>query len=157
MVGEHRVALDMVGEHRVALDVVGEHRVVLDVVGEHRVALDVVGEHRVALDVVGEHCVVLDVVGEHRTYHYTGGRKGAPSGCFGLVSLTSVNGSWCGPPVAVGRSKMAALLVLHVGCLGWNLFGVWQNVEVTGAASRHGAHTFGGRWKYLTFINQVRP
>ncbi|KAM8947702.1 androgen-induced gene 1 protein-like [Pelodytes ibericus] len=49
----------------------------------------------------------------------------------------------------------AALLVLHLGFLAWNVFGVWQNLEVTGSVKDHGAHTYGGRWKYLTFINQV--
>ncbi|OCT60241.1 androgen-induced gene 1 protein [Xenopus laevis] len=50
---------------------------------------------------------------------------------------------------------MAAVLALHLGFLGWNVFGVYQNLEVTGVAQSHGAHTYGGRWKYLTFINQV--
>ncbi|XP_068120389.1 androgen-induced gene 1 protein-like [Hyperolius riggenbachi] len=52
---------------------------------------------------------------------------------------------------------MAALpgLVLHAGILAWCVFGVWQNVLVTDSAKVHGAHTYGGRWKYLTFINQV--
>ncbi|KAM4622775.1 androgen-induced gene 1 protein-like [Discoglossus pictus] len=51
---------------------------------------------------------------------------------------------------------MAALVLLfHVAALGWNVFGVSQNLEVTGSALGHGAHTYGGRWKYLTFINQV--
>ncbi|XP_075032896.1 androgen-dependent TFPI-regulating protein-like isoform X2 [Mixophyes fleayi] len=51
---------------------------------------------------------------------------------------------------------MAALrVVLHVGFLAWNVFGVYQNVAVTGSALGHGANTYGGRWKYLTFINQV--
>ncbi|MEE6514163.1 hypothetical protein FKM82_022166 [Ascaphus truei] len=49
----------------------------------------------------------------------------------------------------------ARVLLLHVGALGWNVIGVWQNVAVTEAAEGHGAHTYGGRWKYLTFINQV--
>ncbi|XP_053561308.1 androgen-induced gene 1 protein [Bombina bombina] len=47
------------------------------------------------------------------------------------------------------------LLLFHFSALGWNIFGVWQNFEVTGTALDHGAHTYGGRWKYLTFINQV--
>ncbi|XP_073463659.1 androgen-dependent TFPI-regulating protein-like [Aquarana catesbeiana] len=51
---------------------------------------------------------------------------------------------------------MAALgLVLHVGLLAWCVFGVWQNVIITGSSQGHGAHTYGGRWKYLTFLNQV--
>ncbi|XP_073438567.1 androgen-dependent TFPI-regulating protein-like isoform X1 [Dendrobates tinctorius] len=51
---------------------------------------------------------------------------------------------------------MAALgIVLHVGFLAWNVFAVWQNLEVTDSKLSHGAHTYGGRWKYLTFLNQV--
>ncbi|XP_053309004.1 androgen-induced gene 1 protein-like [Spea bombifrons] len=49
----------------------------------------------------------------------------------------------------------AAQTVLHLAFLAWNVFGVWQNLEVTGSELSHGAHTYGGRWKYLTFINQV--
>ncbi|KAM4691143.1 androgen-induced gene 1 protein-like [Rhinophrynus dorsalis] len=49
----------------------------------------------------------------------------------------------------------ALLLLLHAGCFGWYVFGVSQNLEVTGSDLGHGAHTYGGRWKYLTFINQV--
>lgn len=51
---------------------------------------------------------------------------------------------------------MAAVLgALHLGFLAWNVFALWQNLLVTGSALGHGAHTYGGRWKYLTFINQV--
>ncbi|KAG9474494.1 hypothetical protein GDO78_004678 [Eleutherodactylus coqui] len=51
---------------------------------------------------------------------------------------------------------MAALgIVLHLGFLAWNVFAVWQNLEVTSANLSHGANTYGGRWKYLTFLNQV--
>ncbi|KAM9296010.1 androgen-induced gene 1 protein-like, partial [Gastrophryne carolinensis] len=51
---------------------------------------------------------------------------------------------------------MAALaLVLHVVIVAWCAFGVWQNVLITSLSEGHGAHTYGGRWKYLTFINQV--
>ncbi|KAG8566916.1 hypothetical protein GDO81_013418 [Engystomops pustulosus] len=53
-------------------------------------------------------------------------------------------------------TKMAApALVLHVSLLAWNVFAVWQNVEVTGSNLNHGANSYGGRWKYLTFLNQV--
>ncbi|XP_056405051.1 androgen-dependent TFPI-regulating protein-like [Hyla sarda] len=51
---------------------------------------------------------------------------------------------------------MAALgIVLHLGFLAWSVFAVWQNFEVTGSRLNHGAHSYGGRWKYLTFLNQV--
>ncbi|XP_063815449.1 androgen-induced gene 1 protein-like isoform X2 [Pseudophryne corroboree] len=51
---------------------------------------------------------------------------------------------------------MAALgFVLHLAFLAWNVFGVYQNVAFTSSSLEHGAHTYGGRWKYLTFINQV--
>ncbi|KAJ1123093.1 hypothetical protein NDU88_001566 [Pleurodeles waltl] len=47
------------------------------------------------------------------------------------------------------------LLTLHLAGFAWNIFSVFKNLEVTGLTPRHGAHTYGGRWKYLTFINQV--
>ncbi|XP_063281735.1 androgen-induced gene 1 protein-like [Pelobates fuscus] len=49
----------------------------------------------------------------------------------------------------------AVVCVLHSAALAWYVFGLWQNVQVTGSTLGHGAHTYGGRWKYLTFINQV--
>lgn len=53
-------------------------------------------------------------------------------------------------------AKMAALgLVLHLAFLAWNAFAVWKNVELTGSNLNHGANTYGGRWKYLTFLNQI--
>uniref|UniRef100_A0A8C5WEB9 Androgen-dependent TFPI-regulating protein n=1 Tax=Leptobrachium leishanense TaxID=445787 RepID=A0A8C5WEB9_9ANUR len=48
-----------------------------------------------------------------------------------------------------------ALGFLHGAFLAWHAFALSQNLLVTGSALSHGAHTYGGRWKYLTFINQV--
>ncbi|XP_069807747.1 androgen-dependent TFPI-regulating protein-like [Dendropsophus ebraccatus] len=51
---------------------------------------------------------------------------------------------------------MAALgIVLHLAFLAWSVFAVWQNLEVTSSNLSHGTHTYGGRWKYLTFLNQI--
>ncbi|XP_069507151.1 androgen-induced gene 1 protein-like [Ambystoma mexicanum] len=47
------------------------------------------------------------------------------------------------------------LLTLHLAAFAWSAYGVWRNLEITGLAPGHGAHTYGGRWKYLTFMNQI--
>ncbi|KAM3922379.1 androgen-dependent TFPI-regulating protein-like [Leptodactylus fuscus] len=49
----------------------------------------------------------------------------------------------------------APAIVLHFSFLAWSIFAVWQNLEVTGSNRTHGANTYGGRWKYLTFLNQI--
>ncbi|TFK05014.1 zinc finger protein 850-like protein [Platysternon megacephalum] len=46
------------------------------------------------------------------------------------------------------------LTVVHLGCFLWALFSLSQNVGLPHSARRESENTYGGRWKYLTFINQ---
>ncbi|XP_040292823.1 androgen-induced gene 1 protein-like [Bufo bufo] len=51
---------------------------------------------------------------------------------------------------------MAALgLVLHLGLLAWNVFAICQNLLVSSSDPFLGHNSYGGRWKFLTFLNQV--
>ncbi|XP_044152875.1 androgen-dependent TFPI-regulating protein-like [Bufo gargarizans] len=51
---------------------------------------------------------------------------------------------------------MAALgLVLHLGLLAWNVFAVYQSLLVSSSYPLLGHSSYGGRWKFLTFLNQV--
>ncbi|KAM8798028.1 androgen-induced gene 1 protein-like [Eudromia elegans] len=47
------------------------------------------------------------------------------------------------------------VVVLHMCCFVWALFSLCQNVGLPNSARRDSDDTYGGRWKYLTFINQI--
>ncbi|XP_055508339.1 androgen dependent TFPI regulating protein 1 [Leucoraja erinacea] len=49
----------------------------------------------------------------------------------------------------------AAGLGLHLAVLVWYLVAVQQNLSVTAGGRHVGAASYGGRWKYLTFINMI--
>ncbi|XP_012395107.1 androgen-induced gene 1 protein-like [Sarcophilus harrisii] len=53
-------------------------------------------------------------------------------------------------PLSTGR----ALMVAHCVCLFWSVFVVTQNVGLTNDPYLEMKRTFGGPWKYLTFLNQ---
>ncbi|XP_072917676.1 androgen dependent TFPI regulating protein 1 [Hemitrygon akajei] len=46
-------------------------------------------------------------------------------------------------------------LGLHLAALLWYLAAVYQNLQVTSGGRHLGVSSYGGRWKYLTFINMV--
>ncbi|XP_043945915.1 androgen-dependent TFPI-regulating protein-like isoform X1 [Protopterus annectens] len=46
-------------------------------------------------------------------------------------------------------------VVLHFIICAWYVFTVAQNMAITSLRSHPGVSAFGGRWKYLTFINLV--
>ncbi|XP_067904120.1 androgen-induced gene 1 protein-like isoform X2 [Heterodontus francisci] len=52
-------------------------------------------------------------------------------------------------------SRRVALLLLHLSVFLWYLFAVWQNLLLTSGGRHLGTSTYGGRWKYLTFINMI--
>ncbi|XP_019403749.1 PREDICTED: androgen-induced gene 1 protein-like [Crocodylus porosus] len=45
--------------------------------------------------------------------------------------------------------------VLHLCCFVWALFSLCQNVGLPHSPRRDSDTTYGGRWKYLTFLNQI--
>ncbi|XP_025911650.1 androgen-induced gene 1 protein-like [Apteryx rowi] len=57
--------------------------------------------------------------------------------------------------VAEGLRGQQPVVVLHVCCFLWALFSLCQNVGLPNSARRESDDTYGGRWKYLTFINQI--
>ncbi|XP_050773772.1 androgen-induced gene 1 protein-like isoform X4 [Gopherus flavomarginatus] len=52
---------------------------------------------------------------------------------------------------------MAARLMslVHLCCFLWASFSLSQNVGMPHSLRRESENTYGGRWKYLTFINQI--
>ncbi|KAH1182267.1 hypothetical protein KIL84_010021 [Mauremys mutica] len=52
---------------------------------------------------------------------------------------------------------MAARLLtfVHLCCFLWASFSLSQNVGMPHSLRRESENTYGGRWKYLTFINQI--
>ncbi|XP_056130566.1 androgen-dependent TFPI-regulating protein-like [Lampris incognitus] len=46
-------------------------------------------------------------------------------------------------------------LFVHLLIFGWYVFTLWANCTVISTERHPGAKTYGGRWKYLTFINLV--
>ncbi|XP_062396952.1 androgen dependent TFPI regulating protein 1 [Sardina pilchardus] len=44
---------------------------------------------------------------------------------------------------------------VHLAIFGWYVFTVWSNCSLEITDRHPGARTYGGRWKYLTFINLV--
>lgn len=47
------------------------------------------------------------------------------------------------------------LLLVHLGVFSWYLFTIWSNCSLQTADRHPGLRSYGGRWKYLTFINLV--
>ncbi|KAG2461875.1 CSTF1 factor, partial [Polypterus senegalus] len=56
---------------------------------------------------------------------------------------------------STGRINGPGVVVIHIVLFGWYVFTVWRNCSVTITAKHPGAKTYGGRWKYLTFINLI--
>ncbi|TRY60647.1 hypothetical protein DNTS_033841 [Danionella cerebrum] len=57
---------------------------------------------------------------------------------------------------AAARLGPKVLLLVHLGCFGWTLFTIWSNVTLQSSDKLPGVRGYGGRWKYLTFLNLVR-
>ncbi|XP_032638511.1 androgen-induced gene 1 protein-like isoform X5 [Chelonoidis abingdonii] len=47
------------------------------------------------------------------------------------------------------------LTLIHLCCFLWASFSLSQNVGMPHSLRRESENTYGGRWKYLTFINQI--
>ncbi|KYO42020.1 androgen-induced 1 protein-like [Alligator mississippiensis] len=57
-----------------------------------------------------------------------------------------------------GRERLRGerpVTVLHLCCFLWALFSLCQNVGLPNSPRRDSETTYGGRWKYLTFLNQI--
>uniref|UniRef100_A0A5F8HB39 Androgen dependent TFPI regulating protein n=1 Tax=Monodelphis domestica TaxID=13616 RepID=A0A5F8HB39_MONDO len=52
-------------------------------------------------------------------------------------------------------STSRTLMVVHCVCLFWSLFAITQSVRLTNGPHLEMKRTFGGPWKYLTFLNQI--
>ncbi|XP_043382671.1 androgen-dependent TFPI-regulating protein-like isoform X2 [Chelonia mydas] len=68
------------------------------------------------------------------------------------------NGVWRlrGPhKMAVRLRGQRLMTFVHLFCFLWALFSLSQNVGLPHSLRRESENTYGGRWKYLTFINQV--
>ncbi|CAM4626033.1 unnamed protein product [Lepidochelys olivacea] len=61
-----------------------------------------------------------------------------------------------GPPKMAVRLRGQRLMTfVHLFCFLWALFSLSQNVGLPHSLRRESENTYGGRWKYLTFINQI--
>ncbi|XP_029467239.1 androgen-induced gene 1 protein-like isoform X2 [Rhinatrema bivittatum] len=56
--------------------------------------------------------------------------------------------------MAVG-SFSRAICSWHAAAFTWSVVSLWQNCVVNTRTRRPSVFTYGGRWKFLTFINQV--
>jgi len=46
-------------------------------------------------------------------------------------------------------------LLLHLLVFSWYIFTIWSNCTLQTSDRHPGLRSYGGRWKYLTFINLV--
>nr|XP_033770993.1 androgen-induced gene 1 protein-like isoform X2 [Geotrypetes seraphini] len=58
------------------------------------------------------------------------------------------------PKMAAGPCSRA-VCGLHAAAFTWCALSIWQHLVIAGNGQVPSAYTYGGRWKYLTFINQV--
>ncbi|XP_028667660.2 androgen dependent TFPI regulating protein 1 [Erpetoichthys calabaricus] len=56
---------------------------------------------------------------------------------------------------STGRINGPLVVVIHIVLFCWYVFTVWRNCSITITAKHPGVKTYGGRWKYLTFINLI--
>ncbi|MBN3282857.1 AIG1 protein, partial [Polyodon spathula] len=45
--------------------------------------------------------------------------------------------------------------VIHFVIFSWYIFTVWHNLSITASGRHPGTQSYGGRWKYLTFLDLV--
>ncbi|XP_028848591.1 androgen dependent TFPI regulating protein 1 [Denticeps clupeoides] len=57
--------------------------------------------------------------------------------------------------MATPRFGWKSCLCVHAAVFTWYVFTLWRNCSLEITAKHPGAQTYGGRWKYLTFINLV--
>lgn len=53
------------------------------------------------------------------------------------------------------RTGAKVSLLVHLLIFSWYLFTIWSNCSLQTSDRHPGVRSYGGRWKYLTFINLV--